>query len=81
MEQKTGTNKPVIRMEHVGKTYELGKFGGAGTLQGEWKEMAWRLREHFKSGDRVSRVKRQKFAALTDISCEIGKALLCAGFL
>lgn len=73
MEQKTGTNKPVIRMEHVGKTYELGKFGGAGTLQGEWKDMARRLREHFKSGDRVSRVKRQKFAALTDISCEIGK--------
>lgn len=73
MEQKTGINKPVIRMEHVGKTYELGKFGGAGTLQGEWKDMARRLREHFKSGDRASCVKRQKFAALTDISCEIEK--------
>lgn len=50
-QERDRTGCPVIRMEHVGKKYELGKFGGAGTLQGEWKERVQRLSGYFKHGN------------------------------
>lgn len=60
----------VIRMEQVGKDYELGRLGGADTLQGQWREMTEGIKKRL-SGNGGRRDKNQRFSALQSVSLEI----------
>ena len=64
--------QPVIRMENVGKTYQLGKIGG-NTLQGQLQSW-WALKKGKEDPNRKVWQKEsgtKDFEALKGISCEI----------